>query len=188
MSNYIYVMVRKDLPNAQRVVQAGHALWELSQGVKLDVHPSVIILGLDNEEKLKKEALRVQSLGIKGVAFNKPMMNNSTTAVAFLASTEEDREVFKRYQLLTDRSFLSKSDQERESKKECRHTKTKLDYQETFAYEFTPVKVCKKCLVRVSTQLTEDEKVKLVKEFYQDVLESKISDQEVELKKNGFNI
>lgn len=188
MSNYIYVMVRKDLSNAQRVVQAGHALWELSQRVKLEVHPSVIILGLENEEKLIKEALRVESLGISGVAFKEPMMNNSTTAVAFLATSESDRDIFKKYQLLTDRSFLSKQDQEREKMKECQHTKTKLDYQETFAYEFTPVKVCKKCLVRVSTNLTDAEKVKLVKSFYLDVLESKISDQEIEVKKNGFNI
>ena len=185
---YIYVLLRKDLPNSQRVVQCSHAVFEVAQAHKLAQHPSMVVLGIRDEKNLLKEASRVKDLGLKPFAFTEPLFNNETTAVAFLVSTEEERSVFKKYQLLNDESFLSPHDQKEIKVKNCTHNKLVLDYRETFAYEFTPVKVCKFCHKEVSRILTDSEKSSLVKKWYADILETTVSKEEIELKKNGFNL
>ena len=186
--NYVYILLRKDLPNAQRVVQCSHAVFEVSQAHKLAQHPSMVVLGLRDEKSLLREAKKLEAQGLKPFAFKEPLFNDETTAIAFLVENEIDRFHFKKYQLLNDESFLSPHDQKAIKIKNCTHNKLVLDYRETFAYEFTPVKVCKFCHKEVSRSLTDSEKSSLIKKWYLETLETTVSNEEIELKKNGFNL
>jgi hypothetical protein len=97
---YVYVLVRKDLSYPQRVVQAGHVLWEVSKTMTLDTHPSVIICGSENEKTLEKESLRIERSGLRVFTFREPDLDNKITAIAVVARNIHDRKLLKRYQLL----------------------------------------------------------------------------------------
>lgn len=178
MKNYVYVMIRKDLPMPQKVVQSSHAVWELSKKHNLDHHPSVIILEMKDESHLLKESSKIKEKGIDGTSFNEPLFNNETTAVAFLINSPIQRGFFKKYQLL----------KEYVKKEPCQHNKTRLDLVETMAYEYSPARVCSKCNQTVTKKLTDQEKKQAVRCFYKQVLETELSESELENKKDGFNI
>lgn len=178
MKNYVYVMIRKDLPMPQKVVQSSHAVWELAKKHNLDNHPSVVILEMKDEKHLLKESQKITQKGLEGTSFREPLFNNETTAVAFLASSPQERLLFKYYQLLKERPVTQS----------CSHSKTKLELIETMAYEYSPARVCTKCHQVVSRNLTDQEKKQSIKFFYKTILESNISDEEIEKRKNGFNL
>lgn len=187
MKPYVYILIRKDLPNAQRVVQSSHVAWEVSKCSSLETHPSMVLIGIDNLTKLSNQAEFLESKGLKVFKFHEPLFGNELTAIAALVTTEADRSVFKKYQLLTDVSFYPEADQKRLALNNCTHSKTKATYQETMAFEYTPKKVCTRCHKTVNETVSEQEKISLLKEFYQD-LELEINDKDVDIKKNGFNL
>ena len=75
-------------------------------------------------------------------------------------------------------------------KQNCVHENYKLDYIETFAYEFTPVKKCVVCGHTIRTGLTEDEMYQLCYQWHDDIYGDEIEwDEEVVRKKmKGFNL
>ena len=101
---YMYVIVRNDLSPAQRAVQASHAAIEstrkyLSDG---DEHPSVIILIVKNERKLIEVQARLKyDHDIEHIVFEEPDIGNQMTALATTPLCGDDRDIFKRFQLLT---------------------------------------------------------------------------------------
>lgn len=101
----MYIFIRKDLPNAQKVVQSSHAAWELGRQHNLETHPSMIVIGVNSEIQLKNQMNKFQELGIKVVEFREPLFNNEITSFAILATKTEDRDVFKKFNLLSDSSF-----------------------------------------------------------------------------------
>lgn len=187
-SNYVYILIRKDLENSQRVVQSSHVVWEIAKEYTLQDHPSMVVLGVKNESSLIKERIRLEDLGLKVFSFNEPLFDNKLSSIAVLTTNELERSLFKKYNLLSNESFYTPEEQERIKIRECTHKKIKLDYIETFAYEFTPVKLCKKCNKLVSREVSELEKISLIKEFYKNTFEEDVSEQEILNKKNGFNI
>lgn len=188
MKPYVYILIRKDLPNTQRVVQACHVAWEVSKKHKLEVHPSVIMLGMNNLTHLQNQKQRLISQGLEVVEFSEPLFNNEVTALGILVTTESQRQCFKKYQLLSDTSFYSSKDQGQLSLKACNHSSNRLDLVETLAFEYTPKRVCTRCFHHLGKPLSDQEKKQAVKSFYQQVLESNISEEELEAKKNGFNL
>lgn len=99
---YVYVIVRKDLPNAQKAVQSAHACIEATRDYlkKTDEHPSVIICEVKSENKLKMvmEELRGK---INFKAFREPDIGNQFTAIASEPIYGEKRDLFKRFQLIS---------------------------------------------------------------------------------------
>lgn len=99
---YVYVVIRNDLSNAQKAVQAGHALIESTRNFNMNgAHPSVILTVVKSEHKLKEVMDELSKKKIKFSAFREPDIGNQLTAIASEPLYGKDREAFKRFQLLT---------------------------------------------------------------------------------------
>lgn len=96
--SYSYLIVRNDLPDAQKVVQASHATWEGSSEMRR--HPSLVCLVVKNEAKLKKTMAELIENDIQFSIFREPLFDNTITAICTEPLIGEKREVLKRYQLL----------------------------------------------------------------------------------------
>lgn len=99
---YVYVIVRRDLSNAQKAVQAGHALIESSRHFikKDDMHPSVIICEVKSEHKLKMVMEELNGK-INYKEFREPDKNNEITAIASEPLYGDQRKIFARFQLIS---------------------------------------------------------------------------------------
>jgi hypothetical protein len=97
----MYVIVRKDLSNAQKAVQSAHACIEAARAfIKPgDEHPSVIICEVRSEAKLKMimEELNGQ---VNYKTFQEPDIGNQYTALATEPIYNNKRFLFKRFQLI----------------------------------------------------------------------------------------
>ena len=100
---YMYVLIRNDLSNAQRAVQACHAAIESSRKYLKDTdeHPSVILCSVKNESKILKYSDEFSKQGIDHVVFREPDIGNAATALASRPLVGKDRKAFAKFQLLT---------------------------------------------------------------------------------------
>jgi hypothetical protein len=100
---YMYILIRNDLSNAQKAVQACHAAIESSRRFTkpTDEHPSVILCTVKNENKLRKCAKELEDIGMDHVVFEEPDIGYQATALASKPLIGKDRKVFSRFQLLT---------------------------------------------------------------------------------------
>tara|TARA_R110002020_G_scaffold441478_4_gene652285 strand:+ start:2011 stop:2316 length:306 start_codon:yes stop_codon:yes gene_type:complete len=96
---YMYVLVRNDLSGPQKAVQSAHAAIEASRAfIKPgEEHPSVIIVTVKSEQKLKNIA---DKLGVKYRAFFEPDIGNQMTAIATEPIHGEQRKFFRKFQLM----------------------------------------------------------------------------------------
>ena len=97
---YVYVIVRADLSCPQRLVHAGHALWELSKACGPAGTASLVVCGAADEAALEGELARLTAAGHPAVGFREPDQGGSLTAVASMASSAEQRKLFRRCTLL----------------------------------------------------------------------------------------
>ena len=91
--------MRNNLSWPQIAVQSSHASIETAR--KFDsnlIHPSVIIFGIKNEEKLKKVLIVIENKGLICYPFYEE--DGSLTSFSTSPVFNETREVFKKYQLL----------------------------------------------------------------------------------------
>jgi hypothetical protein len=95
----MYVLIRNDLSNAQKAVQSAHAAIEASRAfIKPgQEHPSVIIVTVKSEHKLKTIAEKLQ---VKFRAFFEPDIGNQMTAIATEPIHGDDRQFFRKFQLM----------------------------------------------------------------------------------------
>lgn len=102
MKQYMYVAVRRDLSHSQQVVQAAHAAIEASKRYHLSshYHPSVIILGVKSETTLDNFRNYVHDMGFHYETFREPDRNNESTAVAVFPVSQDQKAMFKKFQLL----------------------------------------------------------------------------------------
>lgn len=104
MSNpYVYVLVRRDLPQSQRAVQASHALLEAArQGLiphEIE-HPHLVLLAVEGPWQLNLDQQYLAANGIRFSVFHEADMNNEATALATEPVYDNQRKVFRRYNLL----------------------------------------------------------------------------------------
>lgn len=100
---YVYVVVRTDLSVPQQAVQAAHAVLEMHRFYNgcLREHPSIIILGVRNEEKLKEVIMKLVRHGkIQFTTFQEPDIGNQYTALATEPIYGADRQFFKNFKLI----------------------------------------------------------------------------------------
>lgn len=107
---YVYLFIRRDLSNPQKIVQSCHAAMEMSRHHMNteDEHPSLVVIGIKSEEKLKNASSRIQGLGIDIKEFYEPLFDNQLTSFATAPVGEEIREHFKKYNLIKEESFRGK--------------------------------------------------------------------------------
>lgn len=100
--------MRRDLTLPQQVVQSCHAAIEVARSsiTTEAVHPSVIVCGVKDEQKLLRSYQRLQALGLKCYAFYEPDFGDELTAIASEPVSGDDRSHFRQYQLLNEDHIL----------------------------------------------------------------------------------
>ncbi len=96
MSHRLYVLVRKDLPESYRAVQAGHAVAEWLLRDQTWRNETLVYLGVDNERDLFDWKDKLNYKNIKYAEFKEPDIGNQLTAIAALA----DGKIFKKLKLI----------------------------------------------------------------------------------------
>ena len=95
------MIIRKDLPVAQQLVQAAHAAHE--SGLHLCQDKSkvnyLIALEVSNEEKLLLARERLENRGIKSILFREPDRNDEATAICTEPILGNRRRIFSKYPL-----------------------------------------------------------------------------------------
>ncbi len=96
----MYIFVRNDLTNAQKIVQCGHAAFEASRRLDKEVqHPNFVLLSIKNENKLKQILEEMVGYGFQVFPFVEENKELTAFAVGYIGGG--DREKFKRFQLVT---------------------------------------------------------------------------------------
>lgn len=102
----LYVLCRRDLPAAQRIVQACHAVAEFvlrhtsDAAVRrwADAHRTIVVLGVDAERDLWAWRAELEARGIACQAFAEPDLGDEVTALCVHPSA--DRRLFRGLRLL----------------------------------------------------------------------------------------
>ena len=95
------MFVRRDLSAPQIAVQSCHAVVESTKNDPYQgEHPSVIICGIKTEAELKKVVDYLGKVNIKNFQFREPDIGNELTAVSTCLIEEEQRSLFRKFQLL----------------------------------------------------------------------------------------
>lgn len=96
----MYVLVRRDIPVAQQIVQVGHACLEAGYETYNkygDInHAHLIVMTVKDELALE---MVVENLTVPGKMFFEPDNNMGHSAWASLPVYDEDRNQFKRFRL-----------------------------------------------------------------------------------------
>lgn len=93
--------MRKNLSFPQICVQAVHASIKATKNIPYkDEHPNIIVCGAKDEKELMKAKAWIESNNIKVFAFQEPDINNEYTALATEPIEENNKKIFKRFQLL----------------------------------------------------------------------------------------
>lgn len=91
--------MRRDLTHPQQTVQACHAVIEMTKAFSVgDVHPSVIILEVQDELTLSQIVDKIKP--IESVEFREPDIGNQLTAIATRPVYGEERKIFRKFKLL----------------------------------------------------------------------------------------
>jgi len=87
---------------SQQAVQGCHAAIEATRLFisPEQVHPHLVVCGVQDEEALKREAGRLEAYNVKFASFCEPDRNNELTAIATAPIAGDSRRVFRRYDLL----------------------------------------------------------------------------------------
>ena len=84
------------------LIQSCHAAMEATRSYPptCGCIPNLIVLGVENEQKLLDTKHKLDNLGIKSEIFVEPDLNNQHTALATEPIDELARKVFRNYKLL----------------------------------------------------------------------------------------
>jgi hypothetical protein len=99
---YLYVLVRTDIPFAYQAVQAAHAAIEAARHFLKpnDDHPHLVLLGVANEERLQCAATYIQQAGINLQHFYEEDLGGELTAIATELVSGRARRIFRPFNLL----------------------------------------------------------------------------------------
>lgn len=95
------MFVRTDIPIEQILVQASHAALE--SGIHLEQNnkepSSLIVIQVKNKQRLQKSLQDIRQKGIHCIEFFEPSWEYGLTSFATRCVVEEERFLFKKYQL-----------------------------------------------------------------------------------------
>ena len=96
-----FVLVRKDIPLAQQLVQAAHAAYEAGAQFQTSLPSNnyLILCEAPDEDYLWIQKARLESRGIACTIFREPDRNNEATALCTEPVSETQRRVFSRWKL-----------------------------------------------------------------------------------------
>ena len=95
----MYIFIRKDIDEAYKIIQAGHALFEhaLTLTEKPEQTSHFCLLEAADEEELMNIASKLEGDEINFTAFHEPDYDTGYTAIAAGPIYGADRKKFKRY-------------------------------------------------------------------------------------------
>lgn len=100
MKPYIYTFIRADLPQAQKIVQLGHATWEAGLVFeKPDITSRLVLLHAHNENDLISIAEKISKKGIEFVMFFEPDISSYTAICTRPVYSKNERLFFKQWDL-----------------------------------------------------------------------------------------
>ena len=96
---YIYIALRSDLSRPQQSVQASHAAIEAARRFlnSYSEHPSIIVLNMKDEKAIRKFR---DNCPVEFAEFREPNIENQLTAIATCAIFGDQRNYFRKYQLI----------------------------------------------------------------------------------------
>lgn len=95
------MFVRRDLCAPQIAVQSCHAVIESTKDSPYqNEHPSVIICGMKSEKELINAVGYLDEKKIRNFQFKEPDIDNELTAVSTCLIEEDQRHLFRKFQLL----------------------------------------------------------------------------------------
>lgn len=100
--HYIYTFLRKDLTQAQSIIQAAHACFEmgLKQTDKYEDTCHLVLLATESQDSLGKIEKYLATNGIEFTTFYEPDDDLGKTAIATIPiQSKEQRKLFKKFQL-----------------------------------------------------------------------------------------
>ena len=105
---YVYVFVRKNLSHPQQIVQACHAVAEVTRYCPPPdgVIPNLVLLGVNDESRLFKCQSKLDKANIRYKVFFEPDINQFT-ALATEPVSGETRQHFRNYTLLSSEPVLA---------------------------------------------------------------------------------
>lgn len=90
----LYVLLRRDLGQPYKFVQAGHAVAEILIKQKIDWENGFLIyLDVENEDAIHHWEHKLTTKGIQFETFKEPDLQNQTTALAALADAKVFRDL-----------------------------------------------------------------------------------------------
>lgn len=113
---YVYVWVRKDIPQPYQIIQAGHALHEMGMDTErpreydesdptcppMDYPVHIVLFGVKNEKELLEASRYLNENAIKHHTFYEPDFETGFTAIAteLVSNTDEERRaLFSKYRM-----------------------------------------------------------------------------------------
>lgn len=103
MRKYNYVLVRKDLPLAQQLVQAAHATYEAGAHYEsfpsLSNHNYLILCEAPDEAFIWKAEHWLKRYGVACTVFREPDRDNEATALCTEPVSRNKRRIFSRWKL-----------------------------------------------------------------------------------------
>ena len=104
-NRYVYVLVRKDIPEPHRQVQIAHAAIAATIAFNSDSvkpHPHLVVCGVEDERELNDSFNRLKEQGVPCCEWREDDMGNQATAVATAPlQGNRARKPMKGFRLLT---------------------------------------------------------------------------------------
>jgi hypothetical protein len=93
--SHIYLWVRKDLSQAQRIIQACHAVDRL-QYIRTEEVPNIVLFGVENEDNLYEIMDYLTENAVAAEIFHEPDIDAHTAIATY--KVEEDRKyLFRKF-------------------------------------------------------------------------------------------
>jgi hypothetical protein len=97
---HTYVLVRRDIPLADQVVQVGHACLEAGRHFEQPPNGNMVVLSVRSEEMLLKTVAVTEQAGIKWALFYEPdAQMGHTAACSEPIENCETKRAFRKFQL-----------------------------------------------------------------------------------------
>lgn len=99
-TDYVYVLVRKDLPFSQQAVQSCHACIESAIHFPCPNHPHLVLATVHDERALDRAAADLENYGLRFRVFREDDLGGEGTALATEPVRGPARLIFRKFQLL----------------------------------------------------------------------------------------
>jgi hypothetical protein len=97
---YSYVLVRRDIPLADQIVQVGHACLEAGRVFEQPPDSNMVVLSVGTEERLLRAVASTEQAGLRWALFYEPDDDMGHTAACSAPVSQPDtRRLFRKFEM-----------------------------------------------------------------------------------------